>query len=207
MIALASASGATLLAVLFAFPQPHQAGVRFGKCQAKTNVYSAFAPAAISRCRQIEPTAFRSAASGPSWPSSEKSSQKSKGLAHHLARGQPRRYVTLPSPALSRQIASEPARGASLATSGFVIKRPCRCAVLRYSLLRLVISVRRPATPRKSTPAAFSSEKAIDTFADSFAVLLTTYRKTAIGRPDSSASRGMIGVNASSATFTGRSRS
>src|SRR6266849_10206348 len=143
MIAFASASGAMLLAVLLKFPQPHQAGVRFGKFHAKTNVYSAFAPAAMSRWRQIEPTALRSAASGPSWPSSEKSSQKSKGLAHHLARGQPRKYVTLPSPAPRRQIANEPASGASLATSVFVMKRPWRPEVLRYSLIRLLGRGRR----------------------------------------------------------------
>src|SRR5712664_376790 len=138
--------------------QPHQAGVRFGKCQDKTNVYSAFAPAAMSRWRQMEPTALRSPASGPSWPSSEKSSQKSKGLAHHLARGQPRKYVTLPSPAPRRQMAREPASGASLATSVFVMKRPWRPGVLRYSLLRLLIRARRPGDPRRSIPAAFSSE-------------------------------------------------
>src|SRR6266849_6472253 len=86
--------------------QPHQAGVRFGKCPDKT-------------------------------------SQKSKGLAHHLARGQPRRYVTLPSPAPRRQIASEPASGASLATSVFVMKRPWRPEVLRYSLIRLLGRGRR----------------------------------------------------------------
>src|ERR1700687_5567614 len=180
-----------LLAVLLKFPQPHQAGVRFGKFQAKMNVYSSVAPAAMSRWRQIEPTELRSAASGPSWPSCEKSSQKSKGLAHHLARGQPRRYVTLSSPAPSRQIASEPASGASLGTSGFVMKRPCRSALPRYSFVRWLGSDRPAAPPRESTPAALSSEKAIETFADSFAVLLTRYRKTAIGRPDSSASRGI----------------
>ena len=50
---------------------------------------------------------------GPSWPSPVKSSQNSSGLAHHFARGQPRRCVTLPSPGPVTQSAKEPASAAS----------------------------------------------------------------------------------------------
>src|SRR6516165_3179148 len=119
MMALRSTSGATLSAVLVPLCQPHQDGVRLGKCHARTNVYSVLAPARISRCRQIEPTPFRSLASGPSWPSEVKSSQNSSGLAHHLARGQPFRYVILPSFAPISPNTNEPASGSLLATSEF----------------------------------------------------------------------------------------
>src|SRR5579884_90868 len=107
MIAFPSASDALV--------QPHHAGVRLGKCHASRTVYSALAPGAISRARQIEPTQLRSAASGPSSPSLEKSSQNSNGLAHHLARGQPRRRVTLPLSGWTNASANEPAMGESAA--------------------------------------------------------------------------------------------
>ena len=45
--------------------QPHRSGVRLGKCQASRKVYSASPPGAISRWRQMEPTALCWAGSGP----------------------------------------------------------------------------------------------------------------------------------------------
>src|SRR5581483_2147091 len=141
----------------------------------------------------------------PSRPSSEKSSQNRSGLAHHLALGQPVRCVTLPSATLIRLSANEPNNGESLAVSGFVMKRPCRLSLLRYSFRRLVVSDRMPLPGfRRSNPAGLSSENAIATFACSFAVFATRYRSTATGNPEASASRGTIGVNASRPTVTGR---
>src|SRR5581483_10315434 len=105
--------------------QPQRSGVRFGKCQLNKNVKCASERAAISRLMASEPTVLRTAASGPSSPSEEKSSQNRSGpTGHPVPPRQPRRYVTRASEASSAANTNEPASGSVFDKKGFSIVSP-----------------------------------------------------------------------------------
>src|SRR6185312_17108913 len=73
--------------------QPHQSGVRFGKCQASRNVKSPAPPDGMVRDWQRTPTLLRSDGSSFICPVFEKASQNSSGEFHHEPFGHPRQYV------------------------------------------------------------------------------------------------------------------
>ena len=175
-----------------------------GSASVIRNVKSALAPARDRPCRQTDATGPGSSDSGPSAPSAEKSSQKCTALVHHRARGHPRSIVTWPLPAPSTQRPMLPANGLSGDSCGLCIRTPSsapRVSQLVDAWIGPVAGHRtgqqrvldRPGNRDASpAPPASSSRGSAG---------------TATGRPESSASCGMNGLNASSDTCTGRRRS
>ena len=168
--------GATLLAVLFAFPQPHQAGVRFGKVPGQhervlrlgaggdlalqadgaDGVALGRLGAELAVVGKVVPEQQRA---GP--PLGPRPAAQVGHLALPRRRERTERQRTGQRSVLGHlRIGHEQA-----------VRAPRRCDT-RWSAL--LIRARRPTIPRRSTPTALSSEKAIDTFAVSFAGLVTT---------------------------------
>src|SRR5271166_608019 len=75
--------------------QPHQSGVRFGKCHASRKVNAALLPGGIVRCWQRAAIALKGSGSEPNSPAAEKASQNNIGEFHQRPLGQPRQYVML----------------------------------------------------------------------------------------------------------------
>src|SRR5262249_9768200 len=114
----------------------------------------------------------RAGGSGPTSPSAEKSSQKSRGLAHHFARGHPLKYDSLPSPISKATSANDPVAGLSAASEGLVINRPCTPAPLRNSLRRASL-LTRVAAPGGGVPTGLSMLHGIETAAGAAPVFFT----------------------------------
>src|ERR1700758_219133 len=174
--------------------QPHQFGVRLGKCQASRKVKVCDCRGAMVSLSSTTPTALRCPGSGPSSPFAENASQKSIGEFHHRPCGHPRQCDTRTPGAVSPASATVPRIGSFSDKDGLLIVNPAILAFDWYVFCRG--SFFRPDAGGSGGPTAFtgfSSDHAILTFALTLVGFVTRYRRIATGRPESSGSCGIKG--------------
>src|SRR5882757_989296 len=108
----------------FGASQPHQSGVRLGKCHASRKVKVCDWRGAMVALCSTTPTALRASGSGPKSPFAENVSQKSIGEFHQRPCGQPRQYDTCMPGCTSATSASVPRIGSPAASEGLLIVNP-----------------------------------------------------------------------------------
>ena len=195
---------------------PAQPLIRFGRCQARTNSNTVSSPGsswcriASEPIRGAPPTVRAPSIGGPCSggrrsPWQRKLSQNSCSPSHHGPSSQRSRTVADGSDVTRASLPKSTSSGDRSATSNETPR-------MRGSSMTTLCG--RPACTNSSRSLDVVERRHVGQRPDDRDVddrhprgWITRYRMTAPGMPESSGSRGMNGVNASSATLTGMDRS